>query len=33
MQGSDLGYVTIGHQRGMGQMDLAKLRIKKMQVS
>jgi uncharacterized protein (DUF362 family) len=29
MKGSDLGYVTIGHKLGLGQMDLSKLRIKK----
>lgn len=32
MQGKDLGYVRIGAQRGLGQMDLAKLRIRKLQV-
>jgi uncharacterized protein (DUF362 family) len=32
MKGSDLGYVTIGHKLGLGQMDLNKLRIKKIQV-
>ncbi len=32
MKGSDLGYVTMGHQRGLGQMDLNKLHIKKLQV-
>lgn len=32
MKGSDLGYVKIAHQRGLGQMDLAKLKIKKISV-
>lgn len=32
MKGSDLGYVTIGHKIGLGQMDLSKLHIKKLQV-
>jgi uncharacterized protein (DUF362 family) len=32
MKGSDLGYVTIGHKLGLGQMDLNKLRIRKIQV-
>jgi uncharacterized protein (DUF362 family) len=32
MKGSDLGYVTIGHKLGLGQMDLNKLRIKKIQI-
>jgi uncharacterized protein (DUF362 family) len=32
MKGSDLGYVTLGHQRGLGQMDLSKVRIKKISV-
>jgi uncharacterized protein (DUF362 family) len=32
MKGSDLGYVTIGHKLGLGQMDLSKVRIKKIQV-
>jgi hypothetical protein len=32
MKGSDLGYVTRGHSRGLGQMDLNKLRIQKIQV-
>ena len=32
MKGSDLGYVTIGHKLGLGQMDLNKLKIKKIQV-
>ncbi len=32
MKGSDLGYVTIGHKLGLGQMDLNKLKIKKLQV-
>lgn len=32
MKGSDLGYVTLGHKLGLGQMDLAKQRIKKIQV-
>ncbi len=31
MKGSDLGYVTIGHRRGLGQMDLSKVRIKKIE--
>jgi uncharacterized protein (DUF362 family) len=29
MKGSDLGYVTIGHKLGLGQMDLNKVRIRK----
>jgi uncharacterized protein (DUF362 family) len=29
MTGSDLGYVTLGHNRGLGQMDLKKMRIRK----
>jgi uncharacterized protein (DUF362 family) len=32
MKGSDLGYVTIGHKLGIGQMDLNKLRIKKIRI-
>jgi uncharacterized protein (DUF362 family) len=32
MKGSDLGYVTLGHKLGLGQMDLNKLRIKKINV-
>jgi uncharacterized protein (DUF362 family) len=32
MKGSDLGYVRIAHSLGMGQMDLAKLRVKKVNV-
>ncbi len=32
MKGSDLGYVTIGHKMGLGQMDLNKMKIKKIQV-
>ena len=32
MKGSDLGYVTLGHKIGLGQMDLSKLHIKKLQV-
>jgi uncharacterized protein (DUF362 family) len=32
MKGSDLGYVTLGHKIGMGQMDLSKLHIKRLQV-
>jgi uncharacterized protein (DUF362 family) len=32
MKGSDLGYVTLGHKRGLGQMDLNRMRIKKIQV-
>ena len=32
MKGSDLGYVTIGHRLGLGQMDLTKQRIRKIQV-
>jgi uncharacterized protein (DUF362 family) len=32
MKGSDLGYVKLGHARGLGQMDLNKLRIQKIQV-
>ena len=30
MKGSDLGYVRLGHERGLGQMDLTKVRIKKL---
>jgi uncharacterized protein (DUF362 family) len=32
MKGSDLGYVTIGHKLGLGQMDLTKVKIKKINV-
>jgi uncharacterized protein (DUF362 family) len=32
MKGSDLGYVRIGHARGMGQMDLSKMKIKKINI-
>ncbi len=32
MKGSDLGYVTLGHKLGLGQMDLNKLKIRKVQV-
>ena len=32
MKGSDLGYVTLGHKIGLGQMDLSKLHIKNLQV-
>ncbi len=32
MKGSDLGYVRIGNERGLGKMDLNKLRIKKIKV-
>jgi uncharacterized protein (DUF362 family) len=32
LKGSDLGYVRFGHERGMGEMDLKKLKIKKIQV-
>ena len=32
MKGSDLGYVTLGHKLGLGQMDLNKLRIRKIDV-
>ena len=32
MKGSDLGYVTLGHKLGLGQMDLNKLHIHKLQV-
>jgi len=32
MRGSDLGYVTLGHKLGMGQMDLNKVQIKKVNV-
>lgn len=32
LKGSDLGYVRFGHERGMGQMDLAKLNIRKITV-
>jgi uncharacterized protein (DUF362 family) len=29
MKGSDLGYVTLGHKLGLGQMDLNRVKIKK----
>lgn len=32
MKGSDLGYVRVGHERGLGQMDLNKVKIKKISV-
>ncbi len=32
MKGSDLGYVRIGHERGLGQMDLNKVKIRKITV-
>ncbi len=32
MKGSDLGYVRIGHERGLGKMDLSKMKIKKINV-
>ncbi len=32
IKGSDLGYVTLGHKLGLGQMDLNKLRIKNINV-
>jgi len=32
MKGSDLGYVTLGHKLGLGQMDLNKITIRKIQV-
>jgi uncharacterized protein (DUF362 family) len=32
MKGNDLGYVTLGNARGMGQMDLSKVRIKKINI-
>ncbi|HET7317962.1 MAG TPA: DUF362 domain-containing protein [Nitrospirota bacterium] len=32
MKGSDLGYVRLGHERGLGQMDLSKVKIKKISV-
>lgn len=32
MKGSDLGYVRIGAERGLGQMDLGKLKIRKLRV-
>jgi len=32
MKGSDLGWVKLGHARGVGMMDLSKLKIKKLQV-
>jgi uncharacterized protein (DUF362 family) len=32
MKGSDLGYVRLGHQMGLGQMDLNKVKIKKISV-
>jgi len=31
MKGSDLGYVTLGHKLGLGQMDLTKMKIKKIE--
>jgi uncharacterized protein (DUF362 family) len=32
LKGTDLGWVKLGHVRGLGVMDLNKLRIKKIQV-
>ncbi len=32
MKGSDLGYVRIGNERGLGQMDLNKVKIRKIRV-
>ena len=32
MKGSDLGYVTLSHKLGLGQMDLSKVRIRKINV-
>jgi uncharacterized protein (DUF362 family) len=32
MKGNDLGWVKLGHARGLGSMDLNKLRIKRIQV-
>jgi uncharacterized protein (DUF362 family) len=32
MTGSDLGYVKLGHDRGLGQMDLNRLRIRKINI-
>ncbi len=32
MKGSDLGYVTLGHKRGLGQMDLNKVRIQRIAI-
>lgn len=32
MKGSDLGYVRIGHQMGIGNMDVSKMNIKKLKV-
>ena len=32
MKGSDLGYVRIGHERGLGQMDLNKVKIRKVNI-
>ncbi len=32
MKGSDLGYVTLAHKLGMGQMDLAKVSIRKISI-
>ncbi len=32
MQGSDLGYVKLGHKMGLGQMDLKRLKIKKINI-
>jgi hypothetical protein len=32
MKGSDLGYVRMAAQRGLGEMDLSKLNIRKINV-
>ncbi len=32
MKGSDLGYVALGHKMGMGQMDLERLKIKRVNI-
>jgi len=32
MRGSDLGYVTLGHKMGLGQMNLERLKIKKINI-
>ncbi len=32
MKGSDLGYVTLGHKMGLGQMNLERLKIKKINI-
>jgi len=32
MKGSDLGYVSLGHKMGLGQMDLERLKIKRVNI-